>query len=472
MGKYRAYESYKDSGVEWLGEIPEHWEQQRFKFLISEPLKYGANEPAEIDDPTFPRYIRITDVKEDGTLREDTFRSLPENIAQDYLLEEGDILLARSGATVGKTFIYREFWGKAAYAGYLIRARISKVNHSDFIYKFLQSNCYWDWVNSTFIQATIQNISAEKYASLCISIPPLEEQKTIARFLDYKTKQIDDLIAKKEALLEKLDEKRTALISHAVTKGLDPTVSMKDSGIEWLGDIPEHWEVKRLRYVGSCQNGVSKGGDYFGSGYPFVNYTDVYGNYELPTMVNGLAQSTDEDRINYSVKKGDIFFTRTSETIEEIGITSACLSSIDNAIFSGFLIRFRPFPKALYERFSKYYFRCQQHRLFFVKEMNLVTRASLSQDLLKKLPVLLPPIPEQKEIAEYLDRKTAEIDGQKAKIKQAIDLLKEYRTALITNAVTGKIDVRQVKVPLASLSKGGAEGGGIGDLGGSNLPKP
>ncbi|MFM6159332.1 MAG: restriction endonuclease subunit S, partial [Sphaerospermopsis kisseleviana] len=225
----------KDSGIEWLGAIPEHWEVTRFKFLLSEPFKYGANEAAEINDPNLPRYIRITDVKDDGSLRDDTFRSLPENIAKDYLLEEGDILLARSGATVGKTFIYRKSWGKAAYAGYLIRGRVSGQNNSDFIYKFLQSKFYWDWVNSIFIQATIQNISAEKYANLSISIPPLQEQQKIANYLDYKTKQIDDLIAKKETLIEKLDEKRTSLISHAVTKGLDVNVPMKDSGIEWLG---------------------------------------------------------------------------------------------------------------------------------------------------------------------------------------------------------------------------------------------
>ncbi|MFM6135741.1 MAG: restriction endonuclease subunit S, partial [Sphaerospermopsis kisseleviana] len=193
---------------------------------------------------------------------------------------------------------------------------------------------------------------------------------------------------------------------------------MKDSGIEWLGAIPEHWEVKRLRYTGFCQNGISKGADYFGFGYPFVNYTDVYANPELPKIVNGLANSTDEDRINYSVQTGDIFFTRTSETIEEIGITSTCLQSIDNATFSGFLIRVRPFANLIFPGFSKYYFRCQLHRFFFVKEMNLVTRASLSQELLKKLPVLLPPLQEQQKIAEYLDQKTAQIEEQKTKIKQ------------------------------------------------------
>jgi len=121
MGGYLAYTEYKDSGIEWLGKIPVHWEAKRFKFLVSEPLQYGANEAAELTDPDLPRYIRITDVKDDGALRDETFRSLPEDTAKEYLLKDGDILLARSGATVGKTFIYKASWGRAAYAGYLIR---------------------------------------------------------------------------------------------------------------------------------------------------------------------------------------------------------------------------------------------------------------------------------------------------------------------------------------------------------------
>ena len=211
----------KDSGIEWLGNIPEHWKVKRFKFLLSQAFKYGANEAAEIDDPNLPRYIRITDVKDDGNLRDDTFRSLPEEIAKDYILEEGDILLARSGATVGKTFIYRKSWGKAAYAGYLIRARVSGQNNSDFIYKFLQSKFYFDWVKSIFIQATIQNISAEKYSNLFIPVPLIYEQKQIAEYLDQKTTQIDLQKAKIKEAIELLKEYRTSLITNAVTGKID-----------------------------------------------------------------------------------------------------------------------------------------------------------------------------------------------------------------------------------------------------------
>ena len=447
MGKYRAYESYKDSGIEWLGEIPEHWQAVGLTKYLRSLVDYRGKTPEKTKDGVF--LVTAKNIK-NGVI--------DYSLSQEFVKEDDyDEIMRRGKPEISDVLLTTEApLGEVANVDNVNIALAQRIIKMQGKIKILDNYFLKYWIlGSSFSQnlqslctgSTALGIKASKLCLLKVILPPLEEQKAIARFLDYKTKQIDALIAKKEALLEKLDEKRTALISHTVTKGLDATIPMKDSGIEWLGDIPEHWEVKRLRYVGFCQNGVSKGGDYFGSGYPFVNYTDVYGNYELPTMVNGLAQSTDEDQINYSVKKGDIFFTRTSETIEEIGITSTCLSSIDNAIFSGFLIRFRPLPKVLYERFSKYYFRCQQHRLFFVKEMNLVTRASLSQDLLKKLPVLLPPISEQKEIAEYLDRKTAEIDGQKAKIQEAIDLLKEYRTALITNAVTGKIDVRQVSIP-------------------------
>lgn len=211
----------KDSGIDWLGHIPQHWEAIRLRFLLSDPLKYGANESAEFEDRSDPRYIRITDVKEDGSLKEETFKSLPEEVAQPYILDDGDILLARSGATVGKTFIYRPSWGRAAYAGYLIRARISKKANADFIYRFLNSKAYWDWLNSIFIQATIQNVSAEKYASLWIPVPPLEEQQQILDYVDGKLKHMDAVVEKTQQAIDRLKEYRTALITNAVTGKID-----------------------------------------------------------------------------------------------------------------------------------------------------------------------------------------------------------------------------------------------------------
>ena len=243
-----------------------------------------------------------------------------------------------------------------------------------------------------------------------------------------------------------LEEEKDAVINEAVTKGLIPDAPMKDSGVELLGEVPAHWNVIHLRYMGECQNGVSEGAEYFGSGYPFVSYGDVYKNMILPNNVVGLAKSTESDRIRFSVKAGDVFFTRTSETVEEIGIASTCIENIDDAVFAGFLIRFRPINGFLYKGFSKYYFRSNTVRTFFVKEMNLVTRASLSQELLKRLPVLLPSHEEQQIIAVFLDHEMERIQGVINKSKKEISLLQEYRTALISEAVTGKIDVREYQL--------------------------
>ena len=203
------------------------------------------------------------------------------------------------------------------------------------------------------------------------------------------------------------------------------------------------WIVKKLRYLGGCQNGISKSSEYFGEGYPFVSYGDVYRNYQLPEMVKGLIMSTDSDRENYSVIRGDVLFTRTSETIEEVGFSCVCLKTIEHATFAGFVIRFRPNSDELLPEYSKYYFRSDMHRRFFVKEMNLVTRASLGQELLKQLPVILPPLQEQHEIANYLEQQCGELDGIIVKKEQYLTEIENYKKSLIYEYVAGKKEVPQ-----------------------------
>ena len=224
----------KPSGVEWLGDVPEGWEVKRLKRILAQPLQYGANESAEIDDPTLPRFVRITDVHEDGTLRDDTFRSLPIHVAEPYLLEDGDLLFARSGATSGKTFLYRESWGVCAYAGYLIRARIDQHKAvPSFVKYFTLSVNYWQWLSAIYIQATIQNVSAEKYADLQVPIPPLPEQRAIADFLDRETGKIDRLAAKVDEAIGRLQEYRAALITAAVTGKIDVRSEASGAALEY-----------------------------------------------------------------------------------------------------------------------------------------------------------------------------------------------------------------------------------------------
>ncbi len=214
----------KYSGVEWIGEIPEGWEVQRLKYLLTKPLEYGANESAEEDDPSQPRYIRITDFDDSGKLRDETFKSLSFSIAKDYLLQAGDILFARSGATVGKTFQYKEKTGQACFAGYLIRATPNERRvKSDFIYYFTKSYSYENWKDSIFIQATIQNIGAEKYANLFIPVPTLEEQTRLIKCLDAELEALHVLQEKVTESVSLLKEYRSSLINTAVSGQIDVT---------------------------------------------------------------------------------------------------------------------------------------------------------------------------------------------------------------------------------------------------------
>ncbi|WP_291561609.1 restriction endonuclease subunit S [Bacteroides sp.] len=207
----------KDSGIEWIGEIPEHWTSTVFKKFLSETMQYGANEPAEECNYNDPRYIRITDIKDDGTLRDDTFKSLPLEKAKEYMLNKGDLLFARSGATVGKTFLYKEDYA-ACFAGYLIKARCNKNELlPNFVFYYTLSNVYQNWKNSIFIQSTIQNIGADKYSVMPIIVPSLSEQQSIANYLVQKCSEIDELISIKQQKIEKLKDYKKSLIFECVT---------------------------------------------------------------------------------------------------------------------------------------------------------------------------------------------------------------------------------------------------------------
>lgn len=209
--------SMRDSGIDWIGEIPEHWEVQPFKWILRKPLQYGANESGLLYDESLPRYVRITDIF-NNCLREDLQKqSLTEEQADGYILEDNDILFARSGGTVGKAFIYKKGYGRCAFAGYLIRAQIKAHCCPNYVYYYTQSQSYDEWKRQIFIQATIQNIGADRYSLMELPVPPLSEQRTIASYLDTKCSEIDALIALKQAKITELKEYKKSVIYEYVT---------------------------------------------------------------------------------------------------------------------------------------------------------------------------------------------------------------------------------------------------------------
>lgn len=210
--------SLKDSGQQWLGHIPVHWSAPCLKRLLIEPLTYGLNEAAELQDRELPRYLRITDFDDDGALRDDTFRSLPREIAREAPLAANDVLFARSGATVGKTFMFRNYAGEACFAGYLIRARTAPwILNSLFLYLFTKTTAYEAWKNLIFTQATIQNISAVKYNYLAVPLPPLAEQEKICEFVEARNAAFARLTTSIARQIDTLVSYRKSLIHECVT---------------------------------------------------------------------------------------------------------------------------------------------------------------------------------------------------------------------------------------------------------------
>ena len=410
----------KDSGIEWIGEIPEGWEVVPIKRLCT--MQAGKNLTSEQIAPegTYPVYggngIR--------------------GFFSDYNCDGQFLTVGRQGALCGNV---HKINGKVWATEHAVITTPSSYTILDFLYYLLIGMDLNQYVSSTAAQpglavGTLLNLKT------CYPCSTLE-QTQISNYLNTKCSEIDVMLTKTRSSIEEYKKLKQAVITQAVTKGVRGKREMKDSGVDYIGQIPAKWVLGKLRNVGDTQNGISKSSEFFGKGFPFVSYSDVYKNYSLPFAVSGLVESTPEEQERYSVKEGDIFFTRTSETIEEVGFSCVCEEDIPNATFAGFLIRVRPFSDRLYTPYAKYYFRSTHLRFYRVKEMNLVTRASLGQSLLKSMPVLLPPLEEQKEIANYLDAKCAEIDRLIAKKEQLVKELESYKKGLIYEVVTGKREV-------------------------------
>ena len=261
----KTYPSYRKSGVPWLGEVPAHWAVRRLKNLCSSYGQYGANIPASQYQETGIRFIRTTDITEEGSLTKEGVYLQPQEVA-DHILNHDDILLSRSG-TIGRSFIYqRDIHEPCAFAGYLVRFAPETHQLARYIHLFTKTTAFGAFLRTEAISSTIENVNAEKYANCHVPLPPPAEQTAIAAFLDRETARINHLIAKHELLIERLAEYRNAVITQTVTKGLpadasrdaglDPEPRMKSSGSDWIGEVPEHWQIKKLKYAATTNDDV------------------------------------------------------------------------------------------------------------------------------------------------------------------------------------------------------------------------
>lgn len=374
-----------------------------------------------------------------------------------YTHDGSYVLIGRQGAECGNiNYAHGKFWASE----HAVVASPDRVLE----YRWLGETLRAMNLNQYSQSAAQPGLSVEVIGRLKLPFPPVAEQKQIAAFLDWKTGQIDALITKKKELLEKLKEKRLAVITQAVTKGLPSTGSgqasaatMKDSGIPWLGQVPEHWEVKRLRFL-LCErfaNGLFKKAEFWGDGTRIVNVTDLYIHNDLVDEARlGRLECNADELQAYAANHGDFFVVRSSLKLEGIGKSAALLNPTEPTVFECHIVRGRPNLDEVHPRFLNLFMNSTYARQYFMTRSNVVTMATIDQERIKNLVVALPGYDEQQRISEYLDKKTARIDSMATAVESAIARLTEYRIALITAATTGKIDVRQVAVPSPAQTSG------------------
>ncbi|MBI2473999.1 restriction endonuclease subunit S [Candidatus Uhrbacteria bacterium] len=437
----RDKKEMKDTDLTGINWIPRGWSVLKLKQLTDRPFQYGLNESAIDNVDGDPRYIRITDITTSGSLRKDTVKTMSSEKARGYILQDGDLLFARSGATAGKPFMYREFDGVSCFAGYLIRFVPNKDKLFPRFLDFVSQSAYYEsWKNSIFIQATIQNISADKYKEFLIPIPSTDDQKRIADFLDEKTVVIDEVVKKKKKQIELLKEKRDALITQAVTKGLNSNVKMKDSGVEWIGEIPEGWNLVRLRRVVSLNPSKQESKHISeDSDVTFLPMTKVSSKGTFDKEV--VSKKNDVATGFTYFRNGDVITAKITPCFENG--KGALVNDLVNGIGFGSteftVIR----PSSSINGTYLYYL---VHSEMFRKSGGPWMYGSAGQQrvpdrFIKEFQAPLPSIEEQEKIVMQLDRGLNLLDRSIKTIQKSIKLIQEYRSSLISHVVTGKIVV-------------------------------
>lgn len=439
----RKYEAYKDSGVEWMGELPNHWDKIRLAF-VGKFLKGTGVSKADLADHGVP-VILYGDIYTKYEIKTSTLqRFIPQNIAINSIeIMQGDILFAGSGETkedIGKCVMYNG--GEKAYAGGdVIIFRPKQLNSLYLSYVLNSEKVRWEKAKMGKGEIIV-HIYSSRLRELCIPHPSIAEQTEIGMYLDFKTSQLDTLISKKEKLIELLKEERTAIINQAVTKGLDPDVPMRDSGIGWLGKIPEYWELKKIKHVNKkIGSGVTpKGGGevYLESGIPLLRSQNVYFDGFKLDDVAFISEEIHNSMSGSKVYPSDVLINITGGSI---GRCFYVTDEFDEANVNQHVCIVRPNSK-IEPAYLYNLLRSNVGQLQIDICQSGGNRESLNFEQLENFFIPLPSIEDQRKILGIINKSGIEINLIISKTQQEIELLKEYKTALISEVVTGKVDVR------------------------------
>ncbi|MDP2025696.1 restriction endonuclease subunit S [Sulfuriferula sp.] len=453
------YPEYKDSGVEWLGEVPGHWWIDRLKRSI-ERCKNGIwGDEAQGDEDDIP-CVRVADFNRQQltvALDEPTIRKVTEKERGGRVLSKGDLLLEKSGGgenqPVGCVVLYEDT-RPAVCSNFVARMQIAADMDSSY-WRYVHAAAYAIRLTTGSINQTsgIQNLDQDRYFNERVAFPPLKEQSTIASFLDRETRKIDALIAEQRQLVTLLAEKRQAVISHAITKGLNPNAPMKDSGIEWLGEVPGHWAVCALSYrfevlLGKMLDEKRITGEHLA---PYLRNADVQwgqiNTIDLPEM-----DFKGDDLVRYALKPGDLLVCEGGD----VGRAAVWVGTLQECYYQKALHRLRARNEDGDTAGFLFYVLYAAAKLgLFVGSEGRSTIAHLTAEALRRYQFAFPPLAEQQAIATFLDNEITKFDTLTAEANRAIALLQERRSALISATVTGKIDVRHACEVFRGQGKGG-----------------
>lgn len=444
MAKYQKYAEYKDSGVEWLGDVPSHWGVEYSKWLFKE------------------RNIKATS-KDEMLTASQKYGVIPQKMFME--LEQQKVVQVFSGHDILKkaqandfVISMRSFQGGIEFSGYsgaVSSAYVPLEPRTDLsllYYKYLfKSVPYIQALQTT--TNLVRDGQALRYGNFIqvrIPLVPFDEAEKIGQFLDHETAQIDTLIVKQEKLIELLKEKRQAVISHAVTKGLNPDVKLKDSGVEWLGQVPEHWILSNLKYFASIQGGYAFNSDLFvEEGTQVLRIGNVYQNtLSLDRQPIYISNELVKNFKDFIVSKNDVLMSLTGTLGKRDYGFAIKVKTDEKYLLNQRVAKISPNPSKIDTDFMVYVLWSESYLTQLYSLPSGTKQANLSNSDVLGIQIVVPPsLEEQKDIAKYLKNKLLKFDDMILKAESAISLMQERRTALISAAVTGKIDVRNWQHP-------------------------
>ena len=436
---FPAYPAYKPSGIEWLGDIPSHWDVRRGKYIFKTVNVRSQNGDEEL----------LTVSAENGVIPRES-ANVTMFKAESYvgykLCWPGDLVINSLWAWA-KGLAVSQHHGIVSSAYGVYRPLPQYEEYATYLHYLVRSHPFqWELqVRSKGIWISRLKLTDRAFLDAPLPLPPPSEQRAIAAYLDRK-----GAIARRYAhvarhIIDTLRELRQVEIHDAVTRGLNEDIPLKPSGVEWLGDVPEHWDVRRLRYVAKMRtSNVDKHTKMNENPVRLCNYVDVYHNERISADLDFMrATATDREIERFRLERGDVIITKDSETWNDIGVPALVEYTADDLVCGYHLALLRPFESVMTGAYLLRALQAPTVASQFHIQANGVTRYGLTQNAIKSVHIPVPPLPEQRAIAEYLDAKTAAIDAAIAHYERMAELVAEYWTVLVADAVTGRIDLRQ-----------------------------